>query len=234
MSDVQNSLNVEAMPKSNPRLHLVILAGLLIGGFENGPLRADDERSVVSDTRIARLAKGVNLPGWLWLNRDPVDDLGRRYPEADFRLMSRLGVTHVRIPIDMANVYDENQPSLLNGKNVRYLDRGIEQILSHGLAIIIDIHSISQSEGGSNYSGPLGTDEAFTDTFCRFWASFAQHLSRFDPDWLILEPMNEPVLRGKEEKWPPVQKKVIAAIRRGAPATPFLPPRAVVQPRYAP
>ena len=175
MSDVQDSLKVEAMSKSNPRLHIVILAGLLIGGFENGLLRADDQRSALSDTRITRLAKGVNLPGWLWLNRDPVDDLGKRYPEADFRLMSRLGVRHVRIPIDMANVYDEKQPSLLNGENVRYLDRGIEQILSHGLAIIIDIHSISQSEGGSNYSGPLGTDEAFTDTFCRFWNSFSQH-----------------------------------------------------------
>ena len=29
--------------------------------------------------------------------------------------------------------------------------------------------------------------------------------------------MNEPVLSGKEENWPPVQKKVIAAIRKGAP-----------------
>ena len=29
--------------------------------------------------------------------------------------------------------------------------------------------------------------------------------------------MNEPVLSGKEKNWPPVQKKVIAAIRKGAP-----------------
>jgi hypothetical protein len=44
-----------------------------------------------------------------------------------------------------------------------------------------------------------------------------KHLSQFDPDWVILEPMNEPVLSGKEENWPPVQEKVIAAIRKGAP-----------------
>ena len=79
------------------------------------------------------------------------------------------------------------------------------------------MHSISQREGGSNYSGPLGTDESFTDTFCSFWSSFARHLSQFDPEWVILEPMNEPVLNGQEEKWIPIQKKVIAAIRSSAP-----------------
>jgi len=175
------------------------------------------ETNGVGEVRIARLAKGVNIPGWFWLNRSPVDELEKRYPDADFELMTKLGLTYVRIPIDMANVYDKNQPDLLNKTNMPYLDRGIRKILSHKLAIIIDLHSISQKEGGSNYSGPLGRDETFTETFCRFWTSFARQVSQFDPDWVILEPMNEPVLSGKEENWPPVQKKVIAAIRKGAP-----------------
>jgi len=68
--------------------------------------------------------------------------------------MKRLGVTHVRIPIDMANVHDQDRAGLLNDKHLPCLDRRIKQILSHELAIIIDIHSISQREGGSNYSGP--------------------------------------------------------------------------------
>lgn len=171
----------------------------------------------VSEARVARLARGMNIPGWFWLNRGPVGELETRYPETDFQLMIKLGITHVRIPIDMANVYDDRQSDLLNKTNLPLLDRGIRKILSYKLAIIIDLHSISQREGGSNYSGPLGQDEAFTDIFCRFWTSFARHLSQFDPDWVILEPMNEPVLSGKEENWPPVQKKVVAAIRKGAP-----------------
>ena len=146
-----------------------------------------------------------------------VGELEKRYPDADFQLIKKLGFTHVRVPIDMANVYDENQPNLLNQAHLPCLDRGIKKILSQDLAIIIDVHSISQQEGGSNYSGPLGTDESFTETFCRFWSSFARHLSQFDPEWVVLEPMNEPVLYGQEEKWIPVQQKVIAAIRRGAP-----------------
>jgi len=200
------------------RLFLIGLAGLVLKCVLSGPqVAAASETNGVSETRVARLAKGINIPSWFWLNRGPVDELDKRYPDADFQLIAKLGFTHVRVPIDMANVYDNNQPDFLNKTNLPFLDRGIRKILSHKLAIIIDLHSISQQEGGSNYSGPLGQDETFTETFCHFWTSFAQHLSQFDPDWVILEPMNEPVLSGKEENWPPVQKKVIAAIRKGAP-----------------
>ncbi len=206
------------MIRMSKRLFLFGFTGLIVGFILTASLTArSSETKGVSEVRIARLAKGINIPGWFWLNRGSVDELEKRYPDADFQLIKKLGFTNVRVPIDMANVYDKSQPDFLNKTNLPYLDRGIRKILSYELAIIIDLHSISQKEGGSNYSGPLGLDETFTDTFCRFWTSFARHLSQFDPDWVILEPMNEPVLSGKEEDWPPIQKKVIAAIRKGAP-----------------
>ncbi len=206
------------MLRSVQKLFLLSLVGLVFGCFLIAPPNAiASEMKGVCEVRIARLARGMNIPSWFWLNRGPVGVLERRYPDTDFQIMVNLGMTHVRVPVDMANVYDDSQPDLLNKTNLPFLDRGIRKILSYKLAIIIDLHSISQKEGGSNYSGPLGQDETFTETFCRFWTSFARHLSQFDPDWVILEPMNEPVLSGKEENWPPVQKKVIAAIRKGAP-----------------
>ncbi|MBC8468328.1 MAG: cellulase family glycosylhydrolase [Planctomycetes bacterium] len=206
------------MLRMSKRLFLFGLAGLIVGYILTAPLTASpSETNGLSEVRIARLAKGINMPSWFWLNRGSVDELEKRYPDADFQLIKKLGFTNVRVPIDMANIYDKTQPDFLNKTNLKYLDRGIRKILSYDLAIIIDLHSISQKEGGSDYSGPLGRDKTFTDTFCRFWTSFARHLSQFDPDWVILEPMNEPVLSGKEENWPPVQKKVIAAIHKGAP-----------------
>ena len=206
------------MLRISRRLYLLGLAGLAAGCFLIWPpsvLAA--QTNGVPEARIACLAKGINIPSWFWLNRGQIEELEKRYPDADFQLIVKLGFTHVRVPIDMANVYDSGQPDLLNKVNLPYLDRGIRKILSQNLAIIVDLHSISQETGGSNYSGPLGQDESFTNTFCRFWTSVARHLSQFDPERVILEPMNEPVLSGKEENWPPVQKKVIAAIRKGAP-----------------
>ena len=206
------------MLRISRRLFLFSLTGLIIASILTAQSNARSYgNNGVNEVRIARLAKGINIPGWFWLNRGSVDELQERYPDDNFQLIKNLGFTNVRIPIDMANVYDKSQPDLLNKTNLPLLDSGIKKILSYDLAIIIDLHSISQKEGGSNYSGPLGQDENFTDAFCRFWTSFARHLSQFDPDWVILEPMNEPVLSGKEENWPPVQKKVITAIRKGAP-----------------
>ncbi|MHC4586945.1 MAG: glycoside hydrolase family 5 protein, partial [Planctomycetota bacterium] len=188
------------MLRMSKRLFLIGLFGLIVGSILTAPLTArPSETSGLSEVRITRLAKGINIPGWLWLNRRSVDELQKRYPDTDFQLIKKLGFTNVRVPIDMANVYDRTQPDFLNKTTLKYLDSGIRKILSYDLAIIIDLHSISQKEGGSNYSGPLGRDKTFTDTFCRFWTSFARHLSQFDPDWVILEPMNEPVLSGKEE-----------------------------------
>ena len=205
------------MKKMHEKPFLVVLAGFLVAAILSVPWTRPASAAGVSDQRLARLTRGINIPSWFWLNRGPVDELESRYPDSDFQLIKKLGFTHVRVPIDMANVYDEKQPNLLNQAHLPVLDRGIKKILSHELAIIIDVHSISQQEGGSNYSGPLGTDEGFTETFCRFWSSFARHLSQFDPEWVVLEPMNEPVLYGQEEKWIPIQKTVIASIRGGAP-----------------
>jgi len=194
------------------------LTGLLLGAFLfAAPVLDASESGGVSKERMSRLTKGINIPSWFWLNRGSIAELSNRYPDQDFELIKKLGFTFVRVPIDMANVYDKNDVGLLNKKNMPLLMAGVKKILSYKLAVIIDLHSISQKEGGSNYSGPLGKDKTFTDTFCSFWTAFAQQLSQFDPEWFILEPMNEPVLSGKETAWPPVQAKVIAAIRQGAP-----------------
>jgi len=60
---------------------------LVLGSVLSGPAAAiASERNGVSEVRIARLAKGMNIPSWFWLNRGPVDELEKRYPDADFQL----------------------------------------------------------------------------------------------------------------------------------------------------
>jgi aryl-phospho-beta-D-glucosidase BglC (GH1 family) len=105
------------------RLFLIGLFGLIVGSILTAPLTArPSETSGLSEVRITRLAKGINIPGWLWLNRRSVDELQKRYPDTDFQLIKKLGFTNVRVPIDMANVYDKNQPDFLNKTTLKYLD----------------------------------------------------------------------------------------------------------------
>ena len=103
------------MKRMSKRLFLFGLAGLIVGSILTAPLTArTSETNGVSEVRIARLAKGINIPSWFWLNRSSVDELEKRYPDADFQLIKKLGFTNVRVPIDMANVYDKSQPEFLN------------------------------------------------------------------------------------------------------------------------
>ena len=179
---------------------------------------AENSSSPLSDARFARLAKGVNLPGWLWLENEPIGEVENRLTDDQFSFLHSLGLTHIRIPIEFKNIYDEDQPDLLNQDTIRVLDRAIDKINGFGLAVIVDLHSIRLGEtGASDYSGPLDKDPAFVNTFIQFWSSLAKHLSRHDPEGLFLEPMNEPVFSGHPELWIPIQKKLIQAIRQNAP-----------------
>jgi len=200
---------------------LLALSGIPVAGDYpdqvSSQVRAGSQPSGISDLRYSRFSRGVNLPGWMWLNRGEVNDLEKRFSTRDLKLMKRLGLTCVRVPVDMVNIHDLKTAGSLKERELVILERGIEKIIASGLAVIFDLHSISQAEGGSDYSGPLGRDEKFTELFIGFWENLASRLARFDPDWLIIEPMNEPVLIDAEASWPPIQERIVAAIRKNAP-----------------
>jgi endoglucanase len=196
----------------------VVMAMLCLPSQDTlSPGGAPPGKTGISDARYARFSRGVNLPGWLWLNRGPVEELEKRFSDEDLKLIQSLGLTCVRVPVDMAKIHDPGAPGSLRPRELGILERGLERILASGLAVIFDLHSISQAAGGSDYSGPLGRDEGFTDVFIAFWEVLAVRLARFDPERLIIEPMNEPVLLGQEEKWPPLQERIVKAIRAKAP-----------------
>ena len=171
----------------------------------------------VSAGRYRHFLRGINLPYWFWLNQSEVQPLEKRFSSADLKLIKSLGLTFVRIPVDMANLYDPGREDKLNPSALQILLSGIAKILKSGLAVNFDLHSISQESGGSNYSGPLGQDEKFTAEFINFWQHLAEKLAIFDPDRLLIEPMNEPVFLGEEYKWPPIQKELLQAIREKLP-----------------
>ncbi len=90
------------MLRMSKRQFLFGLAGLIVGSILTAPLTArHSETNGLSEVRIARLAKGINIPSWLWLNRGSVDELEKRYPDTDFKLIKKLGFTNVRVPIDI-------------------------------------------------------------------------------------------------------------------------------------
>jgi endoglucanase len=176
----------------------------------------------VSPERFARVQRGVNLTGWFWgyqwRGAERMQEIKSYYDRRDFALLQQLGLTHVRVPIDLGFLYDANSPDLMNAEALAVLDKAISEIQSYNLAVIVDLHSTSIEDAeAANNSGRL-EDPAFVEAFIQFWQNFAAHLnSTTNPEITFIEPMNEPVFFNDPSLWPPIQSKLIRAIREVAP-----------------
>lgn len=187
------------------RLLLIVLVLLMI---VPPTAQADDER-------LARLQRGLNLPFWFWPAEQYRAD---RFVDADFALIRDLGFTYVRLPIHLPFLLHDD--GTLRTDHLAELDAAIERIVAHELAVMVDLHETGADFGGSNYSAGMD-DPAFVERFIEFWRALATHLSATDPAWVFLEPLNEPVfsptLGGRSSDWPPIQERLIGAIREAAP-----------------
>lgn len=167
---------------------------------------ATDERiEQVPEQRLQRLTKGVNLSGWFWHKYDPW-----AYDDRKLQTIRDLGFLHVRLPIHSKNFYNENDPSSIPPIMLKKLDEAIEAILRHDLAVIVDFHA------DDGLKALIQLDPAHAKKAAQFWHSLAKHLSRFDPDRVFLEVINEPFADHPED-WYEAQRTIMAAMRQGAP-----------------
>ncbi len=166
------------------------------------------------DARMAGFSRGVNVDRWL-LN--PITEDASTYVTAtDMQLLKDLGLDHVRILVHLEQTFVESTPSVLDPAGLAELDAGIALALDHGLNVIVDLHCTDPMHW-ERYSYRLENEPGFIDTFSEFWAALAGHLTRYDPDRLLLQPMNEPMFEGREADWLPMQEQLVASIRAAAP-----------------
>jgi hypothetical protein len=181
------------------------------------PALAQALPSGVSDARFAKLARGVNLPLWFWFGSEDAEQRDKRITDRELATLKIMGITHVRLPINLNFLLDASRPDLLNPTHLAEFDRALARIFAQDLAVIVDIHSTGDNPGGV-FSARLEDDPEFITLFAAFWQSFAQHLAQtVSPEMVFLEPMNEPVFYDHPEKWLPLQAQLISAIHEVAP-----------------
>src|SRR5690242_16806339 len=75
------------------------------------------QESGVSASHVARLAKGVNVTRWFWLNEDTSDQHYDTYiSEEQAQAIRDAGFTHVRLPIEPKLFLNEANPTQLDPK----------------------------------------------------------------------------------------------------------------------
>src|SRR6266487_505450 len=169
----------------------VVFASLLLppvgaqnsAGSSDAAVCAASVASGVSPSRLATLARGFNLTGWVdaWPPRHPSQ-------EALARLYVR-GFTHVRLPVKaellIGDFNDDGELAL----HVDELDRAIASLLGIGFGVSIDLHPGSRFE--HLYATNLERGFALLDDL---WHFLAHRYARFTADRLFFEVLNEPTV----------------------------------------
>lgn len=169
------------------------------------------QNSTVPASRLARVRRGVNLSHWFAQSRDYSEKHLREHTNArDVELIKSLGFDHVRFTVEPAPLFDETRPAELNQAYLRHLDGALDMLLGAGLAVIFDLHPSDE------FKLRMRSDDRFVSNFSDFWRALARHLSARDPERLLLEVVNEPMVEDPY-RWMGIQSKLAAAIREGAP-----------------
>jgi aryl-phospho-beta-D-glucosidase BglC (GH1 family) len=165
----------------------------------------------VAFARARYLAHGINASNWYAQAGDySTQRLTTYITPQDFALIHRMGFDNVRLSIDAAQLIRNPGASGLNADFLAHLDATIHDILSHDLAVIVDIHP------EDSYKHALRTDESAVTSFLALWRKLAAHYATTDPERVFFEIMNEPKV-ADPGRWSDIEGRAVAMIRSAAP-----------------
>ena len=159
---------------------------------------------------VAALDKGVNLSTWFTDRGAPNIDPNIWYIDSgDFKIISDLGLKHVRIPLD-PGFLEDSVPATLKPNPLSELRQGIVQANNAGLVVVLAL------QPGNAIKEKLKDSEAHVAALEAFWKSLAFALRDISPDRLAFEALNEPMVEDPLRSGA-VMTRLAAAIRSKAP-----------------
>ena len=190
---------------------LLILFAPLFCAAAEARAQAAEKHSTVPASRLARVRRGINLSHWFAQSRDYSERHLREHTTArDIELIKSLGFDHVRFTVEPAPLFDEARPAELKRDYLKHLDAALDMLLGSGLAVVFDLHP------SDKFKSRMKRDDRFVSNFADFWRALARHLSARDPERVLLEIVNEPLVEDPY-RWMGIQARLAAAIREGAP-----------------
>lgn len=163
--------------------------------------------------RAQHLKRGVNLAGWFAQSPNGYSSFhtSTYIDDGDIALIARLGFDNVRLSVDPVQL--EEGPLGEEGLNADFtarLDRAVNMILAHGLAVQLDFHAADE------YKYPLRDSDAAVERLVGLWRRVGAHYAARDPERIFFEILNEP--GGIDpRRWAGIQLRVATAIREAAP-----------------
>ncbi|WP_019500004.1 glycoside hydrolase family 5 protein [Pseudanabaena sp. PCC 6802] len=177
----------------------------------------------VPDSRLAILARGVNVSRW-FAGAASLNRFNNYLSDENLKFIRDLGFNHIRLPINPKLLFQEDKPTELNPEMLPFVDKAIARIQVHGMAVIVDIHPWGKA--GHEFQRRLMAEDSFADKFTQFWGALAKHLSTTNPELVFLETINEPFHfigngssydRATADRWEKIQAQILHVMRQNAP-----------------
>jgi endoglucanase len=167
-----------------------------------------DALTGVPRSRLDRLATGANVCRWFRApSRRAAEHFTDYVSEEEAAFMVRIGLKHMRLCVAPRVIMDPASGAIIEERG-QQLEAAIERFHKAGLLVMVDIH---------NEDRAAELNPAWQEAFVRFWGSLATRLSKSDPEWTMLEIINEPVFAHREEEWDVLNGRLAAVIRQNAP-----------------
>jgi endoglucanase len=159
------------------------------------------------------LAKGINLSNW-FNEYSSASEYANRFSTAQLSLIKNSGFTYVRLPIGVNILFNEANPSQLNQANLALVDQAINNCITNGLSVTINLHPWQ-----ARTDSLVAKDPAFADKIALYWKAIANHYKSYPYDKIFFEVFNEPhamavgFTNASIDYWQPIQEKFVKAIR---------------------
>lgn len=176
----------------------------------------------VTESRLKRLSRGLNINGWFcqpynvkgdgYRGGFNADHLRAYISDEELKRMARTGFRHIRLAVD-PEAFVDKETGGLNGELLPELDAAIRRIVDAGMAVDFDPHP------KMFHFKRMAQNTGRPEQFLRWWKEMAGHLHRTtDPEMVYLETLNEPGGQSYyNQSWSDYQDKLITAIRASAP-----------------
>jgi endoglucanase len=158
----------------------------------------------VSAPRLAWLARGFNLTGWLDRDEPRRPDLGL------LASLRGLGFTHIRLPIDGEALMPAFAGREAIEDRLRQVDLAVDLLLTLDYAVIVDMHPGRRFADLHTAQPDRALDQLETA-----WRALAGRLAARDPDRVFFELLNEPAIG--QSIWEKQAQMLAATIRELAP-----------------
>jgi len=195
-------------------LTFALLALSALRPFNLSALSAPASPDALAFERAAHLRNGVNLSHWFAQEKSySVQRLRNAVTIDDLRLIRKIGMDHVRLPVDGPPLYAWQNKEADGLAYMGELDRAVKEANELGLAVIIDIHPDHEFRAALGKGGMTGDA---LKKFAALWEALATHFAQTDPKLVFFEILNEPNQSNQDFNWN-MHKLIAGKIRAAAP-----------------